>query len=348
MIAWSLPLRNARAITSACALAWASACGGYTSTVRMVDGETLPGRPVSPRAYALYFDAMLAEAAGKLEAARESYLTAIEFDDEAPELWTRVGSLSCQLKLRSADEEFANALDLDKHYAPAWLEKSRCALRKNQLTQAMSFAREAQLSAPYDFDPTALIAELYVRDSDVKSALRQWVGYVTIKPKDWRAWEAIVQLSHHHNVAPWDTLARRALAAVPSQTSTLDSTASHAALRRAILDDQLDLARSIATSYRLPQALILEQALELGRYELALAQAKLLVPATPESADLWAMGWLAASRAGDRAALDAWLSLPEQLTPLTHQGRRYLELLLKEHGDLQDHVLRREPLEGSP
>lgn len=342
MKTWSIAVRSGRLTAYASALAWVTACGGYASTVRMVDGEVLHGRPVSPRAYALYFDGMLAQAAGKTEAARESYLAAIEFDDEAPELWTRVAALSCHLNSTSADEEFDKALALDARYAPAWLEKSRCALRRNQLAQAISFAKEAQLSAPYDFDPTAQLAQLYVRNRDVDAALRQWVGYVTIKPKDWRAWEAILQLSHHHDVSPWDTLAKRSLASFPSQVSIAHSNEALVGLERAILDDQLDAARAIATSHRLPQASILERALELGRYELALAQAKLLVPATPESADLRVMGLLAASRAGDRATLDAWLSLPEQLTPLTDQGALYLRLLLREQTALDNDILRRE------
>lgn len=342
MNAWSTALRYARLTTYVCATAWASGCGGYTSTVRMVDGEALHGRPVSPRAYALYFDGMLAEAAGKTAAARESYLAAIEFDDEAPELWTRVAALSCQLDWSSADEEFGNALALDERYAPAWLEKSRCALRKKQLAQAISFAKQAQLCAPYDFEPTALLAELHIRNRDVDAALRQWVGYVTIEPKAWRAWKAILQLSRHHDVSPWDTLARRALALVPSQPSKVEPAEAHAALRRAILDDQLDLARTIATSHRLPQTLILAHGLELGRYELALAQAQMLVPANPESADLRVMGLLAASRAGDRTTLDAWLTLPEQLTPLSDEGARYLRLLLREQTALDDQALRGE------
>lgn len=317
-----------------------SACGGYSSTTRMVDGEILHGSPVAPQAYAAYFDGKLKEAAGETHAARESYLTATEFEDRDPELWTSIGRVSCMLGLKSADEEFAQALELDGKYAPTWIEKSRCELRRRSPERALVFARRAQVAAAYDFEPTELLASIYEQSGDIDAAVRQWVGYVAKHPESRRGWEALWSLSHQNHVTPWEFFAERALGRDPVPRMVHWRSGSEPEAPRplldAILSADLVAARASATDHGLPQLLVLELASHYGQTDLALAQARLLVPAYPRSSDVRVLGLLAANRANDQATFDSWLELPERLTTLTDVGRRALGQLLRERSLLTE------------
>lgn len=321
-----------------------SACGGYSSTSRLVDGKLLHGSPVAPQAYAAYFEGKLKEASGETQAARESYLTATEFEDGDPEIWTSIGRLSCKLGLGSADEEFAQALELDNRYAPTWLEKADCELHRHNPIRALEFARMAQIAAPYDFEPTRLLANLYERTQEVDAAVQQWVGYVAKHPESRLGWRALWRLSHKHHVTPWQTFAESALQATPIDTLPRPLHETHHArglkpLLDAILQGDLAAARAYATDHGLPQSLILELACDYGQTAIALTHAKLLVPAYPQSGDIRVFGLLAANRAGDHATFDSWLDLPDRLTDLTAAGRRALGKLLRERAGLTEDEL---------
>src|SRR5690606_6753729 len=119
------------------------ACGGYAQTARKVNGKLLVGRPIAPQAYALYFAAAAAEARGELRRARDLYLAAEESDPDSPELWTRIGALSCRLKLAMADAEIRAALELDIWYAPAWREREigRASCREREMQAVVDDGR---------------------------------------------------------------------------------------------------------------------------------------------------------------------------------------------------------------
>ncbi len=321
-----------------------SACGGYSSTTRLVDGELMHGSPVAPQAYAAYFDGKLKEASGETQAARESYLTATEFEDGDPEIWTSIGRLSCKLDIASADEEFAQALELDNRYAPTWLEKAGCELHRRNPRRALEFARMAQIAAPYDVEPTKLLANLYEQTQEVEAAVQQWVGYVAKHPESRLGWRALWLLSHKHHVTPWESFAESTLQATPVHTlpRPLHEThhrGAHKPLLDAILRADLAAARAYATDHGLPQSVILELACDYGQAAIALTHAKLLVPAYPQSGDIRVLGLLAANRADDHETFDSWLELPTRLTNLTAVGRRALDQLLRERAGLTEDEL---------
>ncbi len=316
------------------AMLFVTGCGGYSTTTRVVDGETLTSKPVTPQGYALYLEAAIEEASGNLAAARDGYLAATEFDGDDPELWTRVAALSCQLGIRSADEEFDKALNADHWYAPAWVARSQCALRHGDLSQALDFALQAQLSAADDLETTDAVALVYERLGRVDAALRQWVAYTVLHPGDRRGWQRTASFAERHGRFEWAAWASAALgqteeAWVPPRQSDSPK-AADAQLVNAILRDDVDAARSHATNHRLPQTVVIEYALELGRYGMAQEQAEVLVAAYPNSSDLRALALLSAVRANDAERMARWSQLPEALTPLTATGNRALRDLIRE------------------
>lgn len=320
---------------------WAFACGGYDSTTRLVDGQVITSYPIAPQAYALYLEATLQEASGNLTAARDTFVAATEFESKSPELWTRVADLSCRLRLPSADDEFVTALERDPWYAPAWIARSRCELGRGNSERALEFAKQAQISAANDFDTTDVLTTTLLRLGDTDGALRQWVGYTVLRPSDHRGWKRLAEVSDRAGDvvwAQWANAAYRSLRADPvtSQTATRAATEDHFAfepMNQALLRHDLATARAFATDQRIEQVVVLERALTLGRPQLALEQAKVLVTAYPESADVRALSLLAAARARDEASFSLWSRLPERLTPLSARGVDALQQLLREQAE---------------
>jgi tetratricopeptide (TPR) repeat protein len=323
----------------------ALACGGYSTTTRLVDGEMLTSNPIAPQAYALYMEATLEEAAGNLETARETYIAATQFEGNNPELWTRVADLSCRLELSSADEEFEVALSEDRWYAPAWIARSRCELKHGNPKQALSFARLAQISAANDFEATEALASVYTQTGDLKAALRQWIAYTTLQPNDRRGWQRLTTSSERAHKPEWHSWAVAALGTGPHLQTALRSSVIEIPkpLVAAILREDLRAARAFATDHALSQVVVLESALELGRPKLAVEQAKVLVPAYSNSADVRALALLAAARANDDVMLELWSQTPAQLTALTERGHWALQALLRERcGMLENELVGRD------
>lgn len=315
------------------------ACGGYSTTTRMVDGQIITGEPVAPQAYAAYFDGRLKELSGDQEGALESYRTATEFEHSDPEVWTSLGRLGCRLGLSGADDDFTRAIELDAKYAPAWIERSTCETFRGNPARALEYAKAAQVAAPYDFDTTALLAQLYEGEGRLDAAIAQWLGYLAAHQDDRRAWQKLWSLSSEHGKLQWQSFATKVLG-----RSLMDSAEAYPegdneraapnVLHHAIQRDDIATARTSATEHRISQVHVLELALTYGRTGLALAQAKLLVPAYPHSGDVRALALLAASRANDRPTLHAWLALPEQLSTLSKSGEWALGRLLLEQSGL--------------
>lgn len=316
----------------------AFACGGYTTTTRLVAGELITSTPVAPQAYALYLDATIEEATGRLEIARETYLAATQFEGNSPELWTRIADLSCRLGLPSAEDEFATALGEDRWYAPAWIARSQCELRRGNNERAVTFARLAQISAANDFETTDALATAYEQSRNTRAALRQWIGYTVSSPDDRRGWLRLAAFSERNHAPEWTSFATAARgdvrASTPTTTTPQPTDAIPPVLVSAILRNDIEAARAYATDHSLSQVVVLESALSLGRHPIALEQAKILIAAYPTSGDIRALALLAAARARDEALLDQWQHLPEQLNALGPNGQRALAHLLMERGGL--------------
>lgn len=311
------------------ALLITAACGGYTSTTRLVDGRTLAGSPIAPQAYSLYLDGTLKEASGEFGAARDSYLAALDFESDSADLWTHVAVQSCRLEMDSANDEFERALSIDRAYAPAWIGRSRCELARGNHARALEFAARAQLSAADDFETTALLASTYEVTKDPDAALRQWVGYSVLHPEDRRGWQQLSRLASGRHQAQWQYWANAFARDEPTPSDEPSITAS---ISGAIVSGDLDGARRLATDHGLPQQLVLELALELGQPALALSQARVLVAAYPNSADIRVLGLLAATRAGAAQDFECWLHAPAHSSSLTAKGEGALLALLVERG----------------
>src|SRR5690606_41178713 len=122
------------------------------------------------------------------------------FESDSPELWTRVADLSCRLRLPSANDDFAKALESDAWYAPAWIARSRCELDRGNPKRALEFAQRAQVSAANDFETTDVLATALLRSGDAPAARRQWVGYTVLRPSDHRGWKRLTEVSEQtHN-----------------------------------------------------------------------------------------------------------------------------------------------------
>jgi tetratricopeptide (TPR) repeat protein len=324
------------------------ACGGYSTTTRLVDGETINGNPVAPQAYALYLEATLEEAAGDLPTARETYLEATQFEGSNPELWTRVADISCRLKLASTDDEFDAALTEDRWYAPAWIARSRCELTRGNSQRAVEFARLAQVSAANDFETTDALATAYAQTGKPEAALRQWIAFTTLRPSDRRGWQRLADSSERLARPEWRAWAAVALGGAPAFPLRGRARSAGpelpAPFAEALLRDDLRTAQAYATDHSLSQVVVLNWALELGRISIALEQAKVLVAAYPSSADVRALALLAAARANDEAALDLWSRVPEELSALTEMGQRALQDLLRERCGAEDAELAGAPL----
>lgn len=309
----------------------AMACSGYSGTTRLVDGELLAGQPIAPQAYALYLDATLKEANGDLQGARETYLTALEFEGGNADIWTCIGRVNCRLDPETGDDEFVKALQADRTHAPAWLERSRCELRRGNLDVALEFAKSAQLFAPDSAETTGLIAEVYVRRRDAESALRQWVGYVVLHPENPEGWIELAGLAERQRVSHW-----KVRPSIGAEETTLWGPISpvHPEPQQLVVDaillNDLTSARAHATAHRLPQLVVLETALTHGRTQLAVEQAKLLLATFPESGDVRTYALIAAVRANDEGLLEACLKVPPRLTLPSADARRHLTRLVEE------------------
>ncbi|MCA9587011.1 MAG: tetratricopeptide repeat protein, partial [Myxococcales bacterium] len=127
-------------------------CGSRQTVARVYDGELRLGRAVGSEAYSAFLAGTLADAAGDSQRALAAYERALRLDDDAPEIWTRLGDLRCRLdpKDQVADRAFGRALDLDPTYAGAHAARSRCDLASGRDDEAAASAR-AELAA----DPRA-------------------------------------------------------------------------------------------------------------------------------------------------------------------------------------------------
>lgn len=290
----------------------AQACGGYASTTRIVDGHVLVGRPIEPESYALYLSAQLSEAQGGLHRARQLYLEATRLDPQSPELWTRLGELSCRLKLALADRELERALRLDRWYAPAWVARARCELFRGKLDKAQRFARAAQVADPEDLETTLVLGEVLEAQGQHQRAANQLAAYA---------------LRYPNPLAVAHELERPTTSVTPlNQVGNL----TNEALTRAVLSEELETARTLATTLRLPQADVARLALELNRPKLATQQMELLLDAAPHDSELRALALLAAHRAQDVAKFERWLSLPPTFTSCSPACAKDLDQLLTE------------------
>lgn len=305
---------------STSALLGQAGCAGYGRTVRIVDGEAREERPIASRAYAAALTAAYLEARGQYGAALRSYREALSYDDESSELQLRVAKLTCLTDATDADDEFAEAVSLNPHYEPAWREWARCSLRRGQHRQALRFAREAQAVEPLKLSATEILVEALAANNKHEEALRQLVGHVATFPDDLRAWQLLLELAQKRGHAAWvraasDNVDRlrpeepAPLASKPLELFGRDSADAVRAIAGALNREDLRRARQLAIDARLTPVKLAFLAAERGHFGAALAQAKLVLDASPSNSDARIIALLASFHLGLRDEFNGFLDL---------------------------------------
>ncbi len=281
----------------------AVACGGYSKTLRVVDGKPIDERPISSSAYAAYAYAAQLEGNGKLELALTAYREALGFDSESVEIQTRIASLTCQLAPDDANPEFEDAQELDGNYEALWREWALCELRRGNLTRALRMAKRGVEAAPDGLEASMTVVRVYEARKEPELALRQLVAY-TVRFRDSReAWSELYHLARRQRDDAWlreaaqqvDRLTRKD-APIPALGDTPEQIVG-----RILLAEGLTPARNAAVEFRLGATDLGWLAVALGRPKEALAQAELVLGADPDNLEAIVLA-LTASHQADRSA----------------------------------------------
>jgi tetratricopeptide (TPR) repeat protein len=293
----------------------------------VVAGRTIEGRYITPEAYAAVMKAELLVAEGRLEQALGAYEFASEVASYSPAVWTRLGTLACQLERDDATEAFAKAEALDHDYEPLWRERARCALSQGNVQAALQAAQRAASLDPKRAESTVLVANALSRLGHHQKA---------------SAWRRAYDL-RHSLTAPAQTVA---LAATPADPSSrlLDApggphcSGGPEALDHALRRDDLFAARACAVALHLAPSELALHALEIGLPSAALQQAQLVLSANPLDGDARVAALCSSDLLRDEARFRSLLILPTGFSELSPLAARHLERLL----------IRRAQLSGEP
>jgi len=217
-------LGRARVAKGAVALALAglmAACGSQAGVLRVVDGRVVEGPYIPPEAYAAFLRGAIAADAGDARAALSAYVEASRFDDQDPEIWTRIAEQLCVLDPRDAhaEEALGRAFALDPAYAPAWGVRARCALARGDTAGAEAAAGRAVDSDPMADDLQLLLTRVERESRRTEAggdAVRERLLALTLVHQGHpAAWEALAAWARVHedstlHVRAVTELARRA------------------------------------------------------------------------------------------------------------------------------------------
>lgn len=113
---------------------------------RQVHGQLYEGPFIAPEAYAAYLRGALAEETQRYDEAETAFLEVTRSYGESAEAWTRLGAVRCNRpvpRVRSAWDAFARAVEADATFAPALVERARCARRLGDWRRAWADATHA-------------------------------------------------------------------------------------------------------------------------------------------------------------------------------------------------------------
>lgn len=235
-----------------------------SGVVRVFDGQPTLQRPIYEEAYGRYFAGALFESRGQLKEALEAYGQALAWDPASPEIVSRLVAVRCKLKDPTAGPAFA-ALALEApNFEPFWRSKAECHLLRGELDQAERAAHRAIALDPLQPEATRILVSVLRKKGRAEEAER---------------WLAALELREPQH---------------PHSRTVDDPEAAAEAMDQSILANQLGQAREAALrAQRGPTALAL-RALELGRWELAERQARLVLGAQPDNSDAWIVALAAA------------------------------------------------------
>lgn len=312
-----------------------SACHyGRGHVVRVVDGQEIEGPFVSVEAYVAYARAAELEAKGRTEEALGAYEFLLQIDSGSVQPWTRIGALSCQSSWAEAEPAFREALELDASYEPLWVELARCHLRHGRLQAAEQAANRAVKLAPTDFDANILLVQALERAGRIRQASRWLRGFALQGGATVPVQRELVAFERRHGAllprltssdqgSP-ETAGARAPGEDPKGEAPLQPLA---AVDFHLSRSELAEARRHAAAAGLTHAEVALRAVALGRSDIALSQAWLVLGADPTNADAWIAALAAADLERDPGELERAV---ECLAPETTRPGRLGALLLAE------------------
>jgi hypothetical protein len=189
--------------------------------VRVYDGRVVEGRYISPEAYAAFLRGVLAEENGDLKAAVTAYASAVDEDEDDPELMARIGEARCKLEPKDplADRAFDAALKRDPASASALAAKGRCALARGRTDEAVELARRAATHDPNNVGLEALVVRAEAGRAD-PSARERAVALTLAHGESAAAWDALVVWGRAHHDAQLVTRGLEGLVrAVPARSA---------------------------------------------------------------------------------------------------------------------------------
>lgn len=264
------------ALLPATVVGCASASGG--SVERAENGRRFEGRYVSVEAYAWYARGANLEARGDLRAAEAAYSKAAEADPESGSIRARIGALRCAQGRKDAVDAFADALFTENDTAVVLIERGRCSLHSGHYEEALEDGRAAVSHAPDSIQASLLVVNAYLGLERPEDAER-WLDALSARsPGAPVVAEQRAALAR----ARGDVFrARRAAEALDPEGDAELVARGREAVDHALYSGELALARARALTLRMSDAELALRAVALGRAELGLEQARLVLDAAP-------------------------------------------------------------------
>lgn len=325
-------LHHGGAVLLAAALS-AGCIFGPSTVTRIVDGRAIEGRAIGATAYAEFTRGVLLEATGQHQAAEAAYLTALAQDPRSAELWARVGAVRCARELGSADQAFAQALELDPELASARLERAQCALARGQALDALPDARRAVASDPQNERASSLLMDALEAAGRVDEALAWSTEACLSRPETVAKWQRVERLARRagRDAEALHAQRRAALLAERLRDAGGGPGFCDAAVRErldeALLAGRIDEARQLGARCRVRPGELGLRAAALGSARVAEAQALHVLGAEPANPDAQIAAWVARDLLG-KPLLDAQPPGDGEPSPL---GARLLAELLARH-----------------
>lgn len=318
-----VPEPRVRALALILFLSCGSTPACHSSVLRIQDGATLSGKPISQEAYAAFMRGRLLELAGNASEAAKVYETVLALDSNAAEAHVRLGALKCQVDAAAAAAAFEHAEALEADLASLWQEKSRCALAQRRAADALSAARKAMILAPTDRTSTDLLMAALALDGRPQEARSLAWASVAMLPNSPRAWHNLYDFEEPKQRTALALETGRRFGGPRSTTRTSDSAGSQSeateygrsadATARVPVDpreliealhqgSEDDIARA-ARRLRLTALKLAIAAFSVGAYEVSKREALRAFRASPDNIDAWALSIVSAELLGDQVAL---------------------------------------------
>jgi hypothetical protein len=185
--------------------------------------HVVEGASIEPQAYAAFLRGALSEADGDLKAAVAAYTEASRMDEDSPEIWTRIGDVTCRGDPRDAkaDAAFARALAAAPGFPRAAAARSRCLLARGDTSGAEAAARLAAEADPGADGANVLLAK-GLRGAGGVEARAVLVGLTLTAREPLVAWDALANWAEAEGDVPsWARALEEAVRIVPSRREAI-------------------------------------------------------------------------------------------------------------------------------